>query len=129
MWTRYQWFWPILRIKNYLKEQDHRHEELNHWRKEQDHWRKEQDHQAQGAGPPVQEAGPPAQGARPPSAQWTGPPVQGAGPLAPGVRPLVTTTILLLDGAEPDDVGSELKRESAYETIKRIIQLMQPYDS
>ena len=33
------------------------------------------------------------------------------------------TTILLLDGAEPDDFGSELKRESAYETIKRIIQL------
>ena len=78
---------------------------------------------AQGAGPPAQGAGPLAQGAGPHSAQGAGPPAQGTGPLAPGVRPLAPTTIPQLDGAEPVDFGSELKRQSAHEAVKRVMQL------
>jgi len=69
----------------------------------------------QGQGPPAHGAGPLVQGARPPA--------QGAGPLVSEVRPMAPTTIPQLDGSEPDDFGSKLNRQSAYETIKRIMQL------
>ena len=59
-------------------------------------------------------AGPPALGARIP-AQEAGPPMQG-------VRPLAPTTIPRLDRAEPD-FGSELERESLYETTQLVTQL------